>query len=104
MNRNVSFYDGYGNDVGGMFQNGSLSWADMQLFMHMTFISHYQSYAVFSCKEPIDLQDITKNRGPMTMMNEEKIIPGNYVVLSMNGLYALLALSSQLIKLNRCFY
>lgn len=36
----------------------------------------------------------------MTIMNEEKVIPSNYAVLSINDLYALYVFSSPMTKLN----
>lgn len=84
MHRNVFFVDGFGNDIGGIFQNGSVIWKEIQQYLRFLY-NYYKSYAVYPCMEPVDLKNLVDKHGPALEMDEQKVLPGYYVILSPQG-------------------
>lgn len=87
--RNVYFHDGWGKIVGGFFQNGSVTWNELQKYMHIVYLNQSTSYAVYICVEPLDMKNLPNNHGPRVAIDAKIVATGHYVLLGIDGLLAL---------------
>ncbi|OBT82587.1 hypothetical protein VE02_08690 [Pseudogymnoascus sp. 03VT05] len=85
--RNIHFIDGKGNEIGGAWQNGALTWSEMSEWMEITFQKPTDEYAPFRCLEPDDPVQPLEQHGPavITQNNNSPIVPGFYIILSPQG-------------------
>ncbi|OBT76810.1 hypothetical protein VF21_04524 [Pseudogymnoascus sp. 05NY08] len=87
INRTIHFIDGKNNEIGGAWQNGSLTWSEMAEWMEITFQKPTDEYAPFHCLEPDDPAQPLAQHGPLiiTQNNNSPIKPGFYIILIPQG-------------------
>lgn len=87
FDRNVHFINGNNDEIGGAWQNGSLSWAEMSEWMQIVFELPLEKYALFPCLEIGDPENpVTQHGAPINIhANADIIQPGFYVLLSSQG-------------------
>ncbi len=85
--RNLHFVNADNDEIGGTWQNGSLTWAEMSEWMQIVFQLPYDEYAPFPCLEDGDPKDpVAQHGAPINMhANTSHIQPGFYVLLSPEG-------------------
>ena len=85
--RNVHFVNASNDEIGGTWQNGSLTWAEMMEWMQIVFQLPLQNYSPFPCLETGDPEDpVGKHGAPINMhANSDIIRPGFYVLLHPQG-------------------
>jgi hypothetical protein len=57
LDRNVHFVNADNDEIGGTWQNGSLTWAEMSEWMQIVFELPLDKYAPFPCLEDGDPND-----------------------------------------------
>ena len=87
LDRNVHFVNADNDEIGGTWQNGSLTWAEMSEWMQIVFELPLNTYAPFLCLEDGDPKDPVSQHGtPINMhANTNHIQPGFYVLLNPQG-------------------
>jgi hypothetical protein len=87
IERNVRFVNGVNDEIGGTWQNGSLTWAEMAEWMQIVFERPLEDYAPFPCSEDGDPNDPVASHGTAidVVGNSNVIQPGFYVLLSHQG-------------------
>jgi hypothetical protein len=85
--RNVHFVNADNDEIGGICQNGSLTWAEISEFMQITFELPIDEYAPFPCLEDGDPKDPINQHGAAINVhaNTNFIQPGFYVLLNPQG-------------------
>ncbi|KAH9036351.1 hypothetical protein EDB85DRAFT_781078 [Lactarius pseudohatsudake] len=88
LERNVHFVDADNDEIGGLCQNGSVTWAEISEWMQIVYMLPSNQYATFPCLEHGDPEDPVGQHGaPINMQaNTDLVQPGYYVVLSPEGL------------------
>lgn len=90
IERNIRFINAQNDEIGGTWQNGSLTWDDMSEWMQIVFQLPLTDYAPFPCLEDGDPGDpMTQLGTPINMSadNTSHIIRvGFYILLSPQGL------------------
>lgn len=84
IKRNIHFVDGNNNEIGGAWQNGTLTWSEMAEWMEITFQKPTDEYAPFSCLEPGDpVQPLARHVPEIIIQNNTSpIVPEFYIILS----------------------
>jgi hypothetical protein len=87
LDRNVHFVNADNDEIGGIWQNGSLTWAEMSEWMHIVFELPLDEYAPFPCLEDGDPNDpVAQHGAPIDMRaNTNHIQVGFYVLLNPQG-------------------
>ncbi len=87
--RNVHFVNGSNDEIGGTWQNGSLTWAEMSEWMQIVFQLPLENYVPFPCLEPGDPEDpVAQHSAAINMQSNTHVIqPGFYVLLDPQGKY-----------------
>ncbi|KAI9754431.1 MAG: hypothetical protein M4579_004699 [Chaenotheca gracillima] len=87
VERNVHFVNADNDEIGGAWQNGSLTWAGMIEWMQIMYQLPLDTYAPFPCLEDGDPEDPVTQHGEMIKMrgNQTSIQPGFFVLLSSEG-------------------
>ena len=87
LDRNVHFVNADNDEIGGIWQNGSFTWAEMLEWMQIVFQLHLESYAPFPCLENENPKDpVAQHGAPIdARANTNPISPGFYVLLSPEG-------------------
>jgi hypothetical protein len=87
LGRNVHFLNADNDEIGGLCQNGSLTWAEISEWMQIVFELPLDEYAPFPCLEHGDPKDPIHVHGPPINIlgNPSRIEPGFYVLLSSEG-------------------
>lgn len=86
LDRNVHFVDAHNDEIGGLCQNGSVTWAEISEWMQIVYMLPFEQYATFPCLENGDPEDPTSQHGvPINMQANDPIQPGYYVILSPEG-------------------
>jgi len=85
--RNIHFVNGNNDEIGGTWQNGSLSWAEMSEWIQIVFELSLENYSPFPCLEVGDPENpVAQHGAPINMhANTDVIQPGFYVLLSSQG-------------------
>ncbi len=85
--RNVHFVNADNDEIGGTWQNGSLTWAEMSEWMQIVFELPLNEYAPFPCLEDGDPKDpVAQHGAPINMhANTNHIQFGFYVLLNPQG-------------------
>jgi hypothetical protein len=85
--RNIHFVNAQNDEIGGAWQSGTLTWAEMAEWMQITYLLPLVDYAPHMCLEDGDPADpMTRHGGPiMVENNPNRIQPGFYVLLSPTG-------------------
>ena len=87
LSRNLHFLNGENDEIGGTWQNGSLTWAEMTEWFEIVYELPLEEYAPHFCLENGDPSDPVGQHGPPIVIqsNPDRIQPGYYVLLSHNG-------------------
>ncbi len=90
LDRNVNFVNADNDKIGGIWQNGWLTWAEkpeMSEWMQIVFELSLNEYAPFPCLEDGDPKDpVAQHGAPINMhANTNHIQPGFYVLLNLQG-------------------
>lgn len=84
--RNIHFVNSENDELGGAWQAGSLTWAEMTQRMEILFELPTTNFALFPCLEDGDPNDPLSHHGPPIKLQKPNIIkPGFYVLLSPDG-------------------
>ena len=85
LTRNVHFVNADNDEIGGAWQHGSLTWAEMSEWMQIVFQLHCDTYAPFPCLG--DADDPVAQHGARIDMraNADLVQPGFYILLSPEG-------------------
>ncbi|KAH9000280.1 hypothetical protein EDB92DRAFT_484339 [Lactarius akahatsu] len=88
LERNVHFVDADNDEIGGLCQNGSVTWAEISEWMQIVYMLPFNQYATFPCLGHGDPEDPVGQHGaPINMQaNTDLVQPGYCVVLSPEGL------------------
>ncbi|KAH9044264.1 hypothetical protein EDB84DRAFT_1470391 [Lactarius hengduanensis] len=88
LERNVHFVDADNDEIGGLCQNGSVTWAEISEWIQIVYMLPSNQYATFPCLGHSDPEDPVGQHGaPINMQaNTDLVQPGYYVVLSPAGL------------------
>jgi hypothetical protein len=57
LTRNVHFVDANNDEIGGLCQNGSLTWAEISEWMQIVYMLPFDQYATFPCLENGDPEE-----------------------------------------------
>jgi hypothetical protein len=86
LERNVHFVDAHNDEIGGLCQNGSLTWAEISEWMQIVYMLPFDQYATFSCLENGNPEDPVRQHGArINMSNTDPVQLGYYVLLSSEG-------------------
>jgi hypothetical protein len=87
VERNIHIVNADNDEIGGTWQNGSLTWAEMSEWMQIVFELPLNEYAPFPCLEDGDPKDpVAQHGAPINMhANTNHIQPGFYVLLNPQG-------------------
>jgi hypothetical protein len=87
LDRNVHFINADNDEIGGTWQNGSLTWVEMSEWMQIVFQLPLDEYAPFPCLEDGDPQNPVCQHGAAINVhsNTNHIQPGFYVLLNFQG-------------------
>jgi len=87
LDHNVHFVDADNNEIGGLCQNGSLSWAELSEWMKIVYTLPLDKYAAFPCAENGDPEDPVGKHGASINIqgNTDLVQLGYYVLLSPEG-------------------
>jgi hypothetical protein len=86
LDRNVHFIDAHNDEIGGLCQNGSVTWTEISDWMQIVYMLPFDQYATFPCLENGDPKDPASHHGePINMQANLPIQPGYYVILSPEG-------------------
>jgi hypothetical protein len=87
FDRNIRFVNADNDEIGGTYQNGSLTWAEMLEWMQIVFELPIDTYAPFPCLEDGDPNDPVGQHGVAVNIpaNTNYIQPGFYVLLNPQG-------------------
>jgi len=85
--RNVHFVDANNDEIGGLRQNGSVTWAEISEWMQIVYMLPFDQYATFPCSENGDPEDPAGQHGePINMQAANHPVQlGYYVILSPEG-------------------
>ena len=85
---NIHLVNSENDELGGAWQTGSLTWAEMSQRMDIVFELPTRDFAPFPCLEDGDPKDPIGHHGPPISIqepNNDIIKPGFYVLLSPDG-------------------
>lgn len=85
---NIHLVNSENDELGGAWQTGSLTWAEMSKRMDIVFELPTRDFAPFPCLEDGDPKDPIGHHGPPISIqepNNDIIKPGFYVLLSPDG-------------------
>jgi hypothetical protein len=84
LDRNVHFVNADNDEIGGTWQNGSLTWAEMSEWIQIVFELSLDKYAPFPCLENGDPKDpVIQHNAPINMhVNTNHIQFRFYVLLN----------------------
>ena len=86
LDRNVHFVDARNDEIGGLCQNGSVTWGEISLWMQIVYMLPLDRYAAFPCLENGDPEVPASRYGePINMQANHPVQPGYYVILSPQG-------------------
>ena len=86
LDRNVHFVNSDNDEIGGLCQNGSVTWSEISEWMQIIYMLPFDQYATFPCLEDDDPEDPVNQRGePINMQGSHPVPPGYYVILSPEG-------------------
>jgi hypothetical protein len=87
IGRNVHFVNANNDEIGGIWQHGSLTWAEVSEWMQIVFELPLDKYAPFSCLEDGDPQNPVDQHGAAINIRAytSPIQPGFYVLLNLQG-------------------
>lgn len=84
--RNIHFVNSENDELGGAWQAGSLTWAEMSQRMEILFELPTTDFALFPCLEDGNPKDpFGHHGGPIDLQEQNIIKPGFYVLLSPDG-------------------
>ena len=87
LDRNVHFVNAHNDEIGGLYQNGSVTWAEISDWMQIVYLLPFDQYATFPCLENDNPEDPAGQHGePIDMQANHPVQPGYYVILSPEGL------------------
>jgi hypothetical protein len=87
LTRNVHFVDANNDEIGGLCQNGSVTWAEISEWMQIVYMLPFDQYATFPCLENGDPEEPASQHGELINMQatNHPVQPGYYVILSPEG-------------------
>ncbi|KAN0127885.1 hypothetical protein V8E53_014332 [Lactarius tabidus] len=86
LDRNVHFVDARNDEIGGLCQNGSVTWAEISDWMQIVYVLPFDQYATFPCLEDGDPENpVTQHGELINMQANHPVQTGYYVILSPEG-------------------
>ena len=80
-NRNVHFLDAHNNEVLGFWQNGFVTWEEIQEWMHIVITNSQSDYVPFRCLEDDPLDPVGQHGPPIYTANNNNVVDASYYVL-----------------------